>query len=131
MKEPLRNRNQLYFDMVVYHTQVYEGKEPLKVVGIRKSSVELYGDYSGMGNTEGASWLPLDGVLIEEKDVLYHYYGNDMIHRISDIKNNYTDTKENILNYLRSVCEFVEGTTEIEVEAHIQSMFRCYTTKVE
>lgn len=130
-KEPLRNRSQLYFDMVVYHTQVYKGEEPLRVVGIRKDSVELYGDYSGMGNSFGTSWLPLDGVLIEEKDILYRYYGSDMVHRISDIKNNYIDTKENILNNIRGNYTFVEGTTEEEIEAHVQRAFKCYTTKME
>lgn len=66
MKEPLRNRKQLNFDMTVYHTKVYKGNEPLKVVGIRKDSVELEGDYSG--GTHGVcqrGWLPLDGVLIK------------------------------------------------------------------
>jgi len=65
MRENLRNRNNLQFDMIVYHETIYNGKEPLKVVGIRKSEVELYGDYSGMGNGHGSSWLPLDGVTIE------------------------------------------------------------------
>lgn len=51
MKENLRNRNQLKFDMVVYHENVYKGNAPLTVVGIRKSEVDLYGDYSGMGNS--------------------------------------------------------------------------------
>lgn len=62
--EELRNRNQLNFDMTVYHTEIYSGEEPLKVVGIRKSEVELYGDYSGVGNGYGSQWLPLDGVLL-------------------------------------------------------------------
>lgn len=62
--EELRNRKQLDFDMTVYHTEVYNGKEPLKVVGIRKSEVELYGDYSGMGNSYGAQWLHLNGVML-------------------------------------------------------------------
>lgn len=32
---------------------------------IVKTEVELHGDYSGMGNSYGSSWLPLDGVLIK------------------------------------------------------------------
>lgn len=68
MKTPIQNRKQLEFDTVVYHTKVYNGNEPLKVVGIRKSEVELYGDYSGVGLTYGSSWLPLDGVLIQENE---------------------------------------------------------------
>lgn len=53
--------------MTVYHTKVYNGKEPLKVVGIRKDTVELEGDYSG--GTHGVcqkDWLPMDGILIPE-----------------------------------------------------------------
>lgn len=64
-KEPLRNRKQLEFDMTVYHQTIYNGNEPLKVVGIRKSEVELKGDYSGVGLDNSSSWLPLDGVLIK------------------------------------------------------------------
>ena len=64
MKQPLRNRNQLQFDMTAYHTKVYEGKEPLKVVGIRKSEVELQGDYSGVGLDNSTCWFSLDGVLL-------------------------------------------------------------------
>lgn len=31
----------------VYVNSVYEGREPLKIVGIRENEVELEGDYSG------------------------------------------------------------------------------------
>lgn len=64
MKTPLQNRNQLKFDMTVYHTEVYYGDEPLKVVGIRKSEVELQGDYYGVGLDNSSCWMPLNGVLI-------------------------------------------------------------------
>lgn len=67
MKQPIQNRNQLKFDMTVYHSKVYDGNEPLKVVGIRKSEVELKGDYSGVGLDNSKCWLPLDGVLISAK----------------------------------------------------------------
>lgn len=65
MKTPIQNRSQLQFDMTVYHTEIYWGREPMKVVGIRKDSVELEGDYSGgTHNVCQRSWMPLDGVLI-------------------------------------------------------------------
>lgn len=67
MKTPIQNRKQLEFDMTVYHTEVYNGNEPLKVVGIRKSQVELQGDYSGVGLDNSSCWLPLNGVLISAK----------------------------------------------------------------
>lgn len=62
---PLQNRKQLEFDMTVYHTQIYKGTEPMKVVGIRKDSVELEGDYSGgTHNVNQKQWMPLNGVLL-------------------------------------------------------------------
>lgn len=67
MKESLQNTNQLYFDMVVYHSEVYNGNEPLTVVGIKKHHVQLKGDYSGIGVDNSSCWLPLDGVLIDKK----------------------------------------------------------------
>lgn len=33
--------------MMVFHDKIYEGKEPMKVVGIRETELELEGDYSG------------------------------------------------------------------------------------
>ncbi len=54
--------------MVVYHTDVYNGNEEMKVVGIRKDQVELYGDWSGGTNKAfGAAWKPLNGVLISHE----------------------------------------------------------------
>lgn len=67
MKESLQNINQLYFDMVVYHSEVYNGNEPLTIVGIKKHHVQLKGDYSGIGVDNSSCWLPLDGVLIDKK----------------------------------------------------------------
>lgn len=49
----------------VYHKSIYDGREPLKVVGLRESEVELEGDYSGgTHNVCQRSWLPIDGVLL-------------------------------------------------------------------
>lgn len=63
--KPIQNRRQLEFDMYVYHKDIYDGKEIMKVVGIRKSEVELEGDYSGgTHNTVGKQWMSIDGVLI-------------------------------------------------------------------
>lgn len=46
----------------VYHRQVYEHKEALKVVGMTESQVLLEGDYSGgTHNVCQRSWLPLKG----------------------------------------------------------------------
>lgn len=54
-----------YFKMgqTVYHREVYEHKEPLKVVGITEDKLLLEGDYSGgTNNVCQRSWLPIKGV---------------------------------------------------------------------
>lgn len=49
----------------VTHESVYNHKEILTVIGVRKDSLELEGDYSGgTNNTIQSSWLPLDKTLI-------------------------------------------------------------------
>ena len=51
-----------YIGQTVYHRDVYEHREPLEVVGIRKDELELEGDYSGMYNIKQRSWMPIKGV---------------------------------------------------------------------
>ena len=41
----------------VYAENMYNGHEPLKIVGIREHEVELEGDYSGMNNIIGKQWF--------------------------------------------------------------------------
>ena len=62
---------------------------------------------------------------------LYYYAGYDRVHRLSKIKNFYLDTKENIINYLKSQCEFKEGMTQYEIDEYIEMMFNCYTTGID
>jgi len=51
----------------VYHTDLYQGREMMKVVGIRKNQVELEGDYSGgIHNVCQKDWLSIDGILLEK-----------------------------------------------------------------
>lgn len=48
--------------MRVYHDDIYKGKEPMKVVGIREKEVELEGDYSGGTHSVcQKDWLPIKG----------------------------------------------------------------------
>lgn len=48
-------------DDIVFHDEIYDGKEPMKVVGLRKKSVELEGDFSGgTHNVSQTSWLPIE-----------------------------------------------------------------------
>lgn len=60
-------------------------------------------------------------------EILYQYAGYDMVHKISNLKNHYIDTKENIIKYLHSQLEFIEGTTEEEKEKYFEEWFQCYT----
>lgn len=49
-------------DMEVFHELIYDGKELMKVVGIRKTEIELMGDYSGgTHNVSQKSWMPIKG----------------------------------------------------------------------
>jgi hypothetical protein len=46
----------------VYHRDIYDHREALKIVGIRETELELEGDYSG--GTHGAvqkQWMPIKG----------------------------------------------------------------------
>ena len=55
-------------DMEVYHNDLYNGEHRAKIVGIRKTEVELYCDMSGgTHGTYGASWYPLEGTLRNRK----------------------------------------------------------------
>lgn len=63
MKDFVQNINQLKFGDIVYHSQVYKGNEPLKVVGLRMNEVECKGDYSGVGLDNSSCWLSLNGLL--------------------------------------------------------------------
>lgn len=44
----------------VYCNDIYHGREPMKVVGIRQNEIELEGDYSGgTHNVTQSSWFPI------------------------------------------------------------------------
>ena len=47
----------------VYHRNVYQHQESLKIVGIREHELELEGDYSGgTHNVCQKQWMPIKGV---------------------------------------------------------------------
>ncbi len=47
----------------VYHKDVYNYREELKVVGIREDQLECEGDYSGgTHNTLQRCWLTIEGI---------------------------------------------------------------------
>ena len=48
---------------IVYHRDIYDHREELKVVGIRETELELEGDYSGGTHLAvGKQWMPIKGV---------------------------------------------------------------------
>ncbi len=58
---------QIKLGATVYHEDVYDGRESLKVVGIREDELELEGDYSGGTHAvTQKSWLPLSGVMFNK-----------------------------------------------------------------
>lgn len=49
-------------DMMVFHDEIYNGHELMKIVGIRKTEIELEGDYSGgTNNVTQKDWVPIKG----------------------------------------------------------------------
>ena len=51
----------------VYHKDIYWGREPMKIVGIRADEVELEGDWSGgTHNVCQRDWVPIEGLLFEK-----------------------------------------------------------------
>ncbi len=54
----------IYLGKKVYHKSIYNGKELMESVGIRKGSVELQGDYSGgTHDVVQSDWLPIEGLI--------------------------------------------------------------------
>lgn len=48
---------------IVYHKEVYNHKEPLKILGVTEIQILLEGDYSGgTHNVIQKSWMPLHGL---------------------------------------------------------------------
>lgn len=49
--------------MMVFHKDIYNGKEIMKIVGIRETEVELEGDYSGGTHAvTQKDWLLIEGL---------------------------------------------------------------------
>lgn len=54
----------------VYHMDIYDGKQEMKIVGLRENQVELEGDFSGgTHHTVGKAWFPKEGLMFEMKEV--------------------------------------------------------------
>jgi hypothetical protein len=56
---------------LVYHKDIYDGKEQMKIVGLRENEVELEGDWSGgTHNVCQRDWKPIEGVIINTSIIL-------------------------------------------------------------
>lgn len=56
----------IYLGQKVRHKEVYNGMETMEVVGIKKDSVLLGGDYSGgTHHTYGEEWYPIEGLITQ------------------------------------------------------------------
>lgn len=54
----------IYIGKKVYHKDVYSGKELMEIVGIRKDTVELEGDWSGGTHAVcQKDWMPIEGLI--------------------------------------------------------------------
>lgn len=62
-KKPTMN---LELGQLVYHKDIYNGREQMKIIGIRKDHVELEGDYSGgTHNVCQSDWETIEGIMLE------------------------------------------------------------------
>lgn len=108
---------------IVYHRDVYNHKEPLKIVGIREHQLELEGDYSGgTNNVRQQQWLPIKGV-----SRVYNYaykeecrkYANtvNQVHRPAPFSNQDITTTTTMYELLNMVFKL---TTEVELNPEVK-----------
>jgi len=94
---------------IVYHKDIYWGREPMKIVGIRANEVELEGDYSGGTHAVcQASWVPIEGLLFERAKTK-----EDEVVNISTININSHEIIEFLNNQIRDndeLCDISVGT---------------------
>ena len=63
----------LELGMKVYHKDIYDGKEQMKIVGIRENEIELEGDYSGgTHNVCQKDWCSKEGILLKRNETPYY-----------------------------------------------------------
>ena len=56
----------LRINQLVYHKDIYWGREQMKIVGLRKNEVELEGDWSGgTHNVCQRDWMPIEGIILK------------------------------------------------------------------
>lgn len=79
----------------VYHRDIYDHREELKIVGIRETELELEGDYSG--GTHGVrqkQWMPIKGVS-RIRDHKYKKECRDFAVGVEELAKPITDRNQN------------------------------------
>lgn len=61
--------------MSVFHEDILNGSEPMLVVGIRETTVELKGRYSDRMTLHHPKWYPIEGLFRLRKVCEYHENG--------------------------------------------------------
>lgn len=102
----------VYIGNKVYHKDIYGGKELMEIVGIRKDTVELEGDYSGgTHNVCQKDWLPIEGLIpidaqsdavefiqwVEKNNYWADEYEDDMITKLDCMR--WSNNSPNPQNY--------------------------------
>ena len=63
------NIEDLRINQMVYHKEIYDGHEQMRIVGLKENEVELEGDWSGgTHNVCQRDWMPLEGVLLTKNN---------------------------------------------------------------
>jgi len=58
----------VYLGQKARHKEIYNGKETMEVVGLKKDEVLLKGDFSGGTHAvEQESWMPKKGLIIQNR----------------------------------------------------------------
>lgn len=94
----------------VYHRAVYDHREPLRIVGIRETELELEGDYSG--GTHGVTqrqWMPIKGV----SRIYNHGYKLECRREANNVEAllNGTDTSRNEVRALYDLASRIQVLT--------------------
>jgi len=94
----------LKIGQIVYHRDVYEHKEPLKIIGIKENELELEGDYSGgTHNVIQSQWMPLKGVSLI-RDYAYKVRCREEVLKLGTIESgNIIKLADMVLHFTRQV----------------------------
>lgn len=103
------NIKDLSIGMIVFHKEVYNYREPLKVIGILEDEVRLKGDFSGgTHNVSQSGWFSLEGL-----SIIYNYeYKLKCREYINNIKDNINnEEKDEMIKIISNLTDIVSTLT--------------------